>query len=235
MTRTLAIFCVFVILMLIAMSCSESGDSSVAQKPQEKGEKKTPSSPKKIDVDLESLPEKPLVLLSTTAGDIKIELFKNRAPITVKNFLKYVIKGHYNGTLIHRIAPEFVLQGGGYDKGLYKDPRMAAKTTRDPIKNEADNGLKNLKGTLSMARKPGKDTATCQFFINLKDNKALDHKDNYRNDKEFGYAVFARVIEGWDVVEKITRLPTQTYPPKFRKQEFPVEPVVILSAGRSDT
>lgn len=234
MTRNHAILGVFVILMLIAISCGESVDSIVGQGPRKIVMKEPSSSPKKVEVDLESLPDKPLVLVSTTAGDITIELFKNQAPVTVKNFLTYVISGHYNGTLIHRIAPGFVLQGGGYDRGLYENPRMTAKTPRDPIKNEADNGLKNLKGTLSMARKPGKDTATCQFFINLKDNKALDHKDNYKNDKEFGYAVFAKVIEGWEVVEKIAHLPTKTFPPKFRRKEFPVEPVVILSASRKD-
>jgi peptidyl-prolyl cis-trans isomerase A (cyclophilin A) len=133
-----------------------------------------------------------MVIFSTALGNIAIELYPQQAPITVENFLAYVDVGFYDGTIFHRVIPGFVIQGGGHTED------MEHKVTRKPIKNEADNGLKNLRGTLSMARTRERDSATSQFFINLKDNPVLDH-----GARDFGYAVFGKVIEGMDVVDKI--------------------------------
>ncbi|MFN2267686.1 MAG: peptidylprolyl isomerase [Desulfonatronovibrio sp.] len=137
------------------------------------------------------------VLMSTSLGDITIDLEADRAPITVENFLNYIEKGFYDGTIFHRIIPGFMIQGGGMN------PEMVEKKTDPPIKNEAKNGLLNLRGTLSMARTQDKDSATSQFFINLSDNQFLDH-----GTRDFGYAVFARVADGMDVVDKIAGVET---------------------------
>ncbi|MBI3586496.1 MAG: peptidylprolyl isomerase [Ignavibacteriales bacterium] len=160
----------------------------------------------------------PQVLFSTSLGDITIELFADKAPITVKNFLAYVDSGFYNGTTFHRVIPGFVIQGGGFTSG------MVQKKTFPPIKNEADNGLKNLRGTLSMARTSDINSATSQFFVNLKDNAMLDNNPN-----SFGYAVFGKVAAGMEVVDKITQVPTgnrQIY------QNVPLTDVVVKSAKR---
>jgi cyclophilin family peptidyl-prolyl cis-trans isomerase len=162
---------------------------------------------------------KPMVLMATSLGDIKIELYTDKAPETVKNFLGYVEAKFYDGTVFHRVVPGFVIQGGGLTADLSEKP------TRPPIKNEAGNGLKNTVGTLSMARTGVVDSATSQFFINVRDNPALDH----RNDTPagFGYAVFGKVTEGMDVVHKIEKVATTT---RGMHQNVPVEPVVITSA-----
>ena len=157
------------------------------------------------------------VVFSTNKGDITIKLYPEKAPVTVKNFLSYVDSGFYNNTVIHRIVPDFVIQGGGYSKD------MAKKKTQAPIKNEADNGLKNMRGTLSMARTNNVNSATSQFFINLKDNDFLDH-----GARSFGYAVFAKVIEGMDIVDKIASVKTSNSP----MSNCPIKPVVINSAKR---
>lgn len=160
----------------------------------------------------------PHVIFSTSLGDMTIELFADKAPITVKNFLAYVDSGFYNGTTFHRVIPNFVIQGGGFANGMVK------KDTYPPIKNEADNGLKNLRGTLSMARTSDINSATSQFFVNLKDNPMLDNNPN-----SFGYAVFGKVVAGMDVVDKIAQVPTgnrQIY------QNVPIEDVVVKSAKR---
>ena len=133
-----------------------------------------------------------MVILTTTLGDITVELFEDKAPITVENFLAYVDEGFFDGTVFHRIIPNFMIQGGGLTAGLQE------KRTRSPIKNEADNGESNLRGTLAMARTQIVDSATAQFFINLNDNYFLDH-----GVRDFGYAVFARVTNGMDVVDSI--------------------------------
>lgn len=133
-----------------------------------------------------------MVVLNTSLGDITVELDAEKAPITVKNFLDYVNAGFYDGTIFHRVIRGFMIQGGGMT------PDMQQKATQDPIRNEADNGLKNLRGTLAMARTQAKDSATAQFFINLVDNAFLDH-----NDRDFGYAVFGKVVQGMDVLDKI--------------------------------
>ena len=140
------------------------------------------------------------VVMETNLGTITIELYPDRAPETVKNFLSYVDEGFYDGTIFHRVIPGFVIQGGGFAPGMKK------KTTHPPIKNEAANGLKNLRGTLSMARTGIVDSATSQFFINLRDNAALDHRGN--SPAAFGYAVFGRVASGMDVVDRIAAVPT---------------------------
>lgn len=165
--------------------------------------------------------ENPRVLMKTTKGDIVIELFADKAPITVKNFLSYVDEKFYDGTIFHRVVKGFVIQGGG----LTAD--FVTKKTKPPIKNEAANGLKNLRGTIAMARTSEIDSATCQFFINLVDNPFLDHKDN--TPEGFGYAVFGRVVSGMDVVDAIGNVPTMTY---RGYQNVPRETITILSITR---
>ena len=157
------------------------------------------------------------VILLTNKGNIKLKLYPEKAPITVKNFLSYIDSGFYNNTIFHRIIPGFVIQGGGFSK------EMDRKKTLSPIKNEADNGLKNLRGTLSMARTNIVNSATSQFFINLKDNNSLDH-----GSRDFGYAVFAEVIEGMEIVDKIASVQTTNSP----MPNIPVEQVVIESVKR---
>ncbi|MCZ6754430.1 MAG: peptidylprolyl isomerase [Gemmatimonadetes bacterium] len=159
-----------------------------------------------------------LITFSTSLGDITIELFPDKAPVTVENFLAYVDAGHFVGTIFHRVIPGFMVQGGGFDADMNQKP------TRDPIKNEADNGLKNERGTLSMARTSDVNSATCQFFINVNDNDVLDH-----GERDFGYAVFARVTEGMDVVDKIVAVATGS---RGGHSDVPVEAVVVERAVR---
>lgn len=159
----------------------------------------------------------PIVVLETSAGDIKIELYPEKAPVTVKNFLNYAKLGFYNGTLFHRVVRGFVIQGGGVT------PELKEKATRAAITNEADNGLSNERGTISMAREEEPNTATAQFFINLVDNKRLDHSGS--TGRSFGYAVFGKVIEGMDVVDKIGTTPTKRVSQEY--QNVPMTPIVI--------
>ena len=161
----------------------------------------------------------PVVTLNTSLGDIQIELYAEKAPVTVKNFLDYVEAKHYDGLIFHRVIPNFMVQGGGFT------PDMQQRKTRDPIKNEAGNGLKNERGTLAMARTGVVDSATAQFFINVKDNDFLNHRDE--TAQGFGYAVFGKVVSGMDVVDKIVAVPTTT---KGQHGDVPQEPVVIKSA-----
>ena len=156
------------------------------------------------------------VLLTTSAGDIEIELNNQKAPVSVKNFVDYVNSGFYNNTTFHRVIPGFMIQGGGFT------PDMQQKQPNAAIKNEADNGLRNLRGTLAMARTAEKDSATSQFFINVADNAFLDH-----GQRDFGYAVFGKVVKGMDVADKIAQVPTKNVGPY---QNVPAKPVVILSA-----
>lgn len=163
----------------------------------------------------------PTVVMETTMGTIKVEVFTDKAPVTAKNFLDYVTSGFYNGTIFHRVDPTFVIQGGGYLEN------MAPKPTKLPIRNESKNGLKNVRGTLSMARYTP-DSATSQFFINLKNNSNLDPENSAGG---WGYAVFARVIEGMDVVDKIAAVKTATK--NVLGTAFgnvPLQPVVLKSA-----
>ncbi len=160
-----------------------------------------------------------MVKFSTSLGDILIEMLPDEAPLSVDNFLEYVNSGFFDGTIFHRVIPGFVIQGGGMEPGMQQKP------TRDPIKNEADNGLRNLIATLSMARTNDPDSATSQFFINLKNNDFLDHRN--KTPSGWGYAVFARVIEGMDVVEKIAAVRTATVGPHG---DVPEEDVVLIKA-----
>jgi peptidyl-prolyl cis-trans isomerase A (cyclophilin A) len=161
-----------------------------------------------------------MIRFHTTYGDFTVELFDKEAPISVENFLKYVDDGHFDGTIFHRIVPGFVIQGGG----LTAD--FSTKKTRAPITNEATNGLKNERGTLSMARTNDINSATSQFFVNLSDNAFLDHTKG-----QFGYAVFGRVKDGLDVVDKIAAVRTGT---RRQYQDAPLEDVAIVSARRVD-
>jgi len=156
------------------------------------------------------------VLLHTSAGNIELELDRQKAPIAVNNFVAYVNSGFYNNTIFHRVIPGFMVQGGGFNQDLTQKPALA------PIKNEADNGLRNLRGTVAMARTAEKDSATSQFFINVADNAFLDH-----GQRDFGYAVFGKVIKGMDVADKIAQVPTKNVGPY---QNVPTKPIKILSA-----
>lgn len=165
-------------------------------------------------------PGNPVAVISTTLGEITVELFKDRAPVSVENFLQYARDGFYTGTIFHRIVAGYVIQGGGFTTKLEEKP------TRPPILNEATNGLSNARGTLAMARTRALRSGTSQFFINLSDNRKLDHR-SYSPD-EFGYAVFGRVLSGMDVVDKIAALQTHTVGPF---SDVPVSPVVIQAVA----
>lgn len=161
-------------------------------------------------------PGNPVIVISTSLGDITLELFKDRAPVSVENVLQYVRDGFYEGTIFHRVKPGYVIQGGGYT------PEMVERATRPPILNEATNGLRNLRGTVAMARTRALRSATSQFFINLVNNSSLDHR-GYSPD-DFGYAVFGRVLAGMDVVDKIAATPTGL---SGDHEDVPTTPVVI--------
>jgi cyclophilin family peptidyl-prolyl cis-trans isomerase len=162
-------------------------------------------------------PGNPVVLISTTQGDITVELFKDRAPVSVANFLEYVADGFYEGTVFHRVIPSFMIQGGGFT------PELVEKGTRPPILNEATNGLNNVRGTVAMARTQALRSATAQFFINVADNRGkLDHRGYSRED--FGYAVFGRVLNGMEVADRIAGVETHTVGAHV---DVPVAPVVI--------
>jgi cyclophilin family peptidyl-prolyl cis-trans isomerase len=166
-------------------------------------------------------PANPVVLMKTSLGLIRIELWPGKAPETVKNFLQYVDEGFYDGTIFHRVIGNFMIQGGGFT------PDMNQKPTKAPVKNEASADLKNDRGTIAMARTMVVDSATGQFFINVVDNASLDHRDN--SPAGFGYAVFGKVIDGMDVVDEIKGVATSNSGPF---QNVPVKPVVIESVKR---
>ncbi len=170
-------------------------------------------------MDATPAPGNPVVLISTTRGDITVELFKERAPVSVHNFLTYVADEFYVGTIFHRVIPGFMIQGGGYI------PDLTEKPTRPPILNEATNGLSNTRGTVAMARTQALRSATAQFFINTADNRGeLDHRGY--SPRDFGYAVFGRVIEGMEVADAIAASKRRSVGPL---SDVPVEPVVITS------
>jgi peptidyl-prolyl cis-trans isomerase A (cyclophilin A) len=175
-----------------------------------------PGSAPKADAAAQPAEAAPVVVLDTSVGVIKIELNRAKAPVTVDNFLKYVRAKHYDGTIFHRVIPTFMIQGGGMDEAMKEKP------ANPPIKNEAKNGLRNDRGTVAMARTNAPDSATDQFFINLKANSALDYGINGA-----GYAVFGRVVEGMDVVDKIAAVRTTRKAPH---DDVPVTPVVIKTA-----
>jgi cyclophilin family peptidyl-prolyl cis-trans isomerase len=191
-------------------------------------EKVRPGAPEKVEYKPPEPvnPKDPVVILDTSKGIIKIELFEEKAPITVKNFLGYVADKFYDGTVFHRVmarenyAKDFMIQGGGFEPG------MKQKDVKGPIRNESSNGLLNRRGTVAMARTPLPDSATSQFFINLVDNDSLN-----RSEGDVGYCVFGQVLEGMDVVHKIKAVRTGT---KKGHGNVPVEDILINSVKRAD-
>ena len=163
-----------------------------------------------------SVPSNPVVVLETSHGNIVIELRQDRAPVSVQNFLAYAQNGHYDGTIFHRVLKGFMIQGGGYDEKLDERP------TRPPIRNEAANGLRNVRGTVAMARSAAVRSAAAEFFINVEDNSQLNHRGLMPHD--YGYAVFGQVLEGMDVVDRIAALPVRR---QGHHEAVPVEAVVI--------
>ena len=161
-----------------------------------------------------------MITIKTNKGDISVELFDDKAPISCENFRQYVKEDHFAGTIFHRVIPNFMIQCGGMDENL------ASKPTRDPIKNEADNGESNERGTLAMARTGVVDSATSQFFINLKNNDFLNH-----GTRDFGYAVFGEVSDGMDVVDAIAAVPTGN---RGGHSDVPVEAVTIIEVTIDD-
>ena len=161
-----------------------------------------------------------MITIKTNHGDIKVELFDDKAPITCENFRQYIADGFFNDTIFHRVIPNFMIQGGGMEAD------MSQKRTRAPIRNEADNGVSNRRGTLAMARTMDINSATAQFFINLRDNDFLDH-----GTRDFGYAVFGEVVDGMDVVDAIAAARTDN---KGGHQDVPVETVTILEVATDD-
>ena len=163
----------------------------------------------------------PMVLMETSSGDILLELFEDKAPVTVANFLRYVDEEFYNYTIFHRVLKDFMIQGGGL--GV----RMDEKPTHEPIQNEAGNGLKNVRGTIAMARTSEPHSAAAQFFINVVDNDFLDHVDD--TPENFGYCVFGKVEDGMDVVDKIAKLKVK---PQGEHEAVPLDMVVITRISR---
>lgn len=163
-------------------------------------------------------PGNPVAVIATTVGDITIELFKDRAPVSVENFIQYARDGFYEGTIFHRVVRGLVIQGGGYTASLVEKP------TRPPILNEATNGLRNARGTIAMARRRELRSATSQFYVNVANNAEFDHRGF--SPPDFGYAVFGRVLSGMDVVDRIAASPVHA---TGGFQDVPVTPIVITS------
>ena len=205
-------------LFIICWGCKQNGEveKDVIEKDQKQDER-VENGQKNAAEEVEEATKggNPMVILSTSEGDIKIELYKDKAPITVENFLSYANDKFYDGTIFHRAIPGFMIQGGGFTTD------MSQKPTKAPIKNEADNGLRNDRGTITMARTNIIDSATSQFFINQVNNDSLNH-----GDRDFGYAVFGRVVEGMDVVDKISAVKTG---PKGMHRDVPEETVLVES------
>lgn len=163
----------------------------------------------------------PMIIMKTSLGDIVVQLYPDKAPVTVNNFLNYVDQGFYNGTIFHRVIDGFMIQGGGFTMDLKQKP------THPPILNEATNGLKNVRGTIAMARTPPIHSATSQFFINVADNPFLDH--TAPTAEGYGYCVFGHVIEGMEVVDRIKSVPTSS---RGAFQNVPITPVEIIEVKR---
>jgi len=166
----------------------------------------------------------PKVIMKTTLGDIILELYPDKAPITVQNFLSYVDAQFYDGTIFHRVIPNFMIQGGGLTADFVEKP------TNPAIKNEATNGLKNDRGTIAMARMPEIDSATCQFFINHVDNDSLNHRDS--SPEGYGYCVYGKVTDGMDVVDAIASVKTMT---RGGMRDVPRETITIISIRRVES
>lgn len=160
--------------------------------------------------------ERPRVLMQTTLGDVIIELYPDKAPVSVENFLGYVEEGFYDGTIMHRVVRDFVIQGGGYT------PRWKEKPTQAPIPNEAGNGLRNRRGAVAVARPVEPDSGTSQFFISVVDNRMLDHQND--TVQGYGYAVFGRVVQGMKVVDRINQVPTGK---RKEMRDVPLDPVIV--------
>lgn len=208
--------------LLVLVACGSSGDASGETTAATTTEHPAASTGAATNVYGDSMPH-PTVTLSTTLGEIRIELFPEDAPASVENFLAYVESGFYDGLIFHRVIPGFMAQAGGHE------PDMAQREAgRDPIQNESDNGLKNLRSTVAMARTASPHSARAQFFINLVDNAQLNHRGG---DNGWGYAVFGRVIDGMDVVDAIAGKPTHSV---GAYENVPVEPIVIESAVRGE-
>ena len=205
-------------LVMLIWGCEQKEPKKSEQKQTEQNQMDKQGSEKKLG---ETRGGNPMVIMSTSMGDIKIELYRDKAPITVENFLAYVNEKYYEGTIFHRVIPGFMIQGGGFT------PEMQQKATKPPIKNEADNGLKNDTGTIAMARTSVVDSATSQFFINLTDNDFLNH-----GNRDFGYAVLGKVVEGMNVVNKIAGVKTGN---QGMQRDVPLEPVVIESVRVIET
>jgi len=197
------------------------GDPAFNTRQAPSGTRQVQAPPLQVPADVPA-PGNPVVVVSTSLGDITLELFKERAPVSVENFLSYVNEGFYTDTVFHRVRNGFMIQGGGYTASLVEKP------TRPPIQNEATNGLRNLRGTVAMARRATLRSATAQFYINVADNRSLDHT-GYSPD-EFGYAVFGRVLDGLDVADRIAAVPTRK---TADMEDVPVEPVIIKSVRLS--
>jgi peptidyl-prolyl cis-trans isomerase A (cyclophilin A) len=195
---------------------------AAAQQPAAKPAAK-PAAPKPAATEVAAPANNPKVLLHTSQGDVTIELYADKAPKTVDNFLQYVKDGFYDGTLFHRVIPNFMAQGGGWTKDLQR------KRTRAPIHNEANNGLSNLRGTLAMARTGDPHSAAAEFFINLVDNKRLDYVGDANGVVSWGYCVFGKVVNGMDTVDKIKDI--ETGPQGPFQSDVPKTPVLIEKAS----
>ena len=211
-------------LTVVAWACAQEDKASTEDAAQtatagELPEGKVEAVPVEAEADTKKPVEGHMVRMTTSMGVIDIELYPEKAPITVESILSYVNEGFYDGTIFHRVIPGFVIQGGGFT------PDMTQKTTHPPIKNEATNGLQNKRGTLSMARTNVIDSATSQFFINLKDNASLDHVPG--SPDRYGYAVFGQVVSGMDVVDAVAKVPTGS---KGMHRDVPLTPVVVEKA-----
>ena len=204
MLHALLPFALSALLPLAATAQNKAAEPAKASKPEAAAVAETPTNPK--------------ALIKTSMGDITVELDAVKAPKSVENFVKYAEDGFYNGTVFHRVIGNFMIQGGGFT------PDLQQKPTRPSIPNEARNGLSNKRGTLAMARTPDPNSATAQFFVNLVDNRNLDYVSDERAET-WGYAVFGKVVEGMDVVDKIAATPTGPKGP-FRS-DVPVTDVVI--------
>lgn len=222
---TLSIVAIFGIILVVSflMKNNPSENNAAVQDEKTSGSKKaeetTADAKEETEDQITEMIEgegSMTIIIETSIGEIEAELYTEKAPITVGNFLTYIDEGFYEGTIFHRVIPGFMIQGGGFTQ------EMTQKQTVDPIKNEAGNGLKNVKYTLAMARTSIVDSATSQFFINVADNDFLDHKDD--TAQGYGYAVFGKVIKGMDTADKIALVETTTKGPY---QDVPVEPVVI--------
>lgn len=205
------VFMVLVSLSVLLLGCKEN--TPMPQPTAPKAQPAAAKTPTSSNV--------PLVEITTSMGKIRVELDEAKAPITVKNFLRYVDEGFYDGTIFHRVINGFMIQGGGFTES------MQQKSTHEPIKNEATNGLKNVLGTLAMARTSVVDSATAQFFINVADNAFLDNRGT--DAQSYGYAVFGKVTQGLDVVDKIKAVPVSNRGPI---ENVPTQAVVILSVKR---